>query len=105
MRNLEQLTENGIEEVADVDLFELDGPTGPIPYGIDKRGTIFLSSDLHPGGANEAMARAAEQGIPWVMQSAVQVLFPAEWLAAEALGEPVRSSIIPSLVAVIRSRG
>jgi hypothetical protein len=51
------------------------------------------------------MARATEHGIPWIAKSAVEAFFPAEWLVGESMGEPVRSSIIPALVAAIRSRG
>lgn len=105
MPNLDQLTENGLEDVGEADLFELQGPSGPVPYAVDSRGYIYLSADLHPGGASGAMNRATEQGIPWIALSAVQAFFPAEWLMGEAMGEPVRSSIIPAVVAAIRSRG
>lgn len=105
MPNLEQLTENGLEDVCEADFFELQGPTGPVPYAIDVRNQVYLSADLHPGGAPDAMSRATEAGIPWIAKSAVEAFFPAEWLVAEAMGEPVRSSIIPALVAAIRNRG
>lgn len=105
MSSLEQLTENGLEEVGEAEFFELQGPTGPVPYAVDSRGYIFLSADLHPGGAMGAMTRATEAGIPWIAKSAVEAFFPAEWLVGEAMGEPVRSSIIPALVAAIRNKG
>lgn len=105
MPSLEQLTENGLEDVCDADFFELQGPTGPVPYAIDARGQIYLSADLHPGGAMGAMERATLGGVPWIAKSAVEAFFPADWLVGEALGEPVRSSIIPALVGAIRNRG
>lgn len=105
MRNLEQLTENGLEDIGEAEFFELQGPTGPIPYAVDARGQIFLSADLHPGGAPDAMDGATEHGIPWIAKSAVEAYFPAEWLIGEAMGDPVRSSVIPAVVAAIRNRG
>lgn len=105
MPSLEQLTENGLEDVGDAEFFELQGPTGPVPYAIDSHNQIYLSADLHPGGAMGAMGRATEAGIPWIAKSAVEAFFPAEWLVGEAMGEPIRSSIIPALVAAIRSKG
>lgn len=105
MPTLDQLTENGLEEVGEAEFFELQGPTGPVPYAVDARGLIFLSADLHPGGAAGAMERATLAGIPWIAKSAVEAFFPAEWLMGEAMGEPVRSSVIPALVAAVRSRG
>lgn len=105
MPNLEQLTENGLEDVCDADFFELQGPTGPVPYAIDARNQVYLSADLHPGGAAGAMERSVAQGIPWIARSAVEAFFPAEWLMGEAMGEPVRSAVIPALVAAIRNKG
>lgn len=105
MPSLDQLTENGLEDVGDADFFELQGPTGPVPYAVDNHGFIFLSADLHPGGAMGAMENATRDGIPWIAKSAVEAFFPAEWLIGQAMGEPIRSSIIPALVAAIRNKG
>jgi hypothetical protein len=73
-------------EVGGCDLLEIPTRAGNIPVAIDDQGTIYLSGDLHPAGAQFAAVEALNQGIPWVQHGAVQVLYPINWLAAAAMG-------------------
>lgn len=70
--------------------------------GISASGLVYLRGDIHPMGSYPAMARAAAQQVPYVAVSAVEVLFPAEWLRAECLHDLDRLRVIGEAEALVR---
>lgn len=70
--------------------------------GISASGLVYLRGDIHPMGSYPAMARAAAQQVPYVAVSAVEVLFPAEWLRAECLHDMDRLRVIGEAEALVR---
>lgn len=62
--------------------------------GISASGLVYLRGDIHPMGSYPAMARAAAQQVPYVAVSAVEALFPAEWLRAECMHDVDRLRVI-----------
>jgi hypothetical protein len=66
-------------------------------------GLVYLQGDLHPDGSSIALMKAAKEHVPYVPVSAVQVLFPADWLRGECLGDADRLRIIGNLESFVRS--
>ena len=67
-------------------------------------GHVYLQGDIHPLGSATALIKAAREHVPYVAVSAVQVLFPAEWLAAECLHDHDRLRVIANLSSFVRSQ-
>lgn len=65
-------------------------------------GYVYLNGDLHPLGSATALIKAAKEHVPYVALSAVRVMFPAEWLAAECLHDEDRLRVINNLIAEAR---
>lgn len=70
--------------------------------GISASGLVYLRGDIHPLGSYTAMAKAAAQQVPYVAVSAVEVLFPAEWLRAECMHDMDRLRAIGEAEALVR---
>lgn len=70
--------------------------------GISASGDVYLRGDIHPLGSQKALALAQVMHIPYVAVSAVEVLFPADWLMAECLADADRVRIIGEAVALVR---
>lgn len=72
--------------------------------GVTADGHVFLAGDIHPLGSFSAMMRASQQDVPYVAVSAVEVLFPADWLAGECLADLDRLRIIANAEAFARQQ-
>ena len=98
--------DHDVEDAEEVDLMELQVGGKAVGWvGVSRpEGHVYLSGDLHPHGSASAMLVAKLANVPYIAVSAVRVLFPAEWLAAECLGDPDRLRIIRNLVAEARSQ-
>lgn len=71
--------------------------------GISESGDVYLPGDIHPLGSASALLTAARMHVPYVAVSAVQVLFPAEWLRAECLHDMDRQRVITNMENLVRS--
>lgn len=71
--------------------------------GISASGDVFLRGDIHPLGSYKALALAQVMHIPYVAVSAVEVLYPADWLRAECLADADRLRAIEEAEAFVRS--
>ena len=73
--------------------------------GVSDSGTVYLQGDIHPLGSQSALFKAYNEQIPYIAVSAVRVLFPADWLAGECLGDMDRQRIIQKACALARNGG
>lgn len=98
--------QHDVDEAEEVDLMEIRAGDQPVGWaGITRpSGHVYLSGDLHPQGSSSAMLVARLQDVPYISVSAVRVLFPAEWLAAECLHDHDRLRVIANLVSWVRSQ-
>lgn len=92
------------EETEDLNVIEIQGGPQPLYAGVTNGGEVFLRGDLHPQGSFAALMLAAQQHVPYVAISAVQVLFPAHWLRAECLHDADRQRVIDNLENLVRGR-
>lgn len=89
----------------DVDLIEVRAGDAPaMTIGIAcETGTVFIKGDLHPLGSATALLTAAAQHVPYIALSAVEVLYPSDWLRAECMGDMDRQRIITNIENYARS--
>ena len=94
-----------VEEYEDMDLIEVRAGEHQVvgTVGISASGTVYVAGDLHPLGSATALIRAAQDGVPYVAVSAVEVLYPAEWLRGECLHDGDRQRVIAGLERVART--
>ncbi|OXE36636.1 MAG: hypothetical protein CGW95_06600 [Phenylobacterium zucineum] len=94
------------DEAEDLDLMQICIPGQPVSWaGITRPGgNVYLQGDIHVLGSATALIKAAKEHVPYVPVSAVQVLFPAEWLAAECLHDADRLRVIANLSAFVRGQ-
>lgn len=93
----------GVDESEDLALMALKvGDVEVANAGVAKSGIVYLQGDIHPQGSFAALMKAARSHVPYVAVSAVSVLFPADWLRAECMGDPDRVRIIDNAVAFVR---
>lgn len=90
------------EETEDLNIIEIQGGPQPLYAGVTTGGEVFLRGDIHPLGSFAALMKAAQQHIPYVAISAVQVLFPAAWLRGECLHDSDRQRVIDNMEALVR---
>lgn len=72
--------------------------------GVSASGTVFLNGEIHPMGSASALVTAAVHQVPYIEVSAVEVLYPADWLRAECLAHPDLIRIINNAEAFVRGR-
>ena len=98
--------QHDVDETEDLDLMEIKIGENRVSWaGITRPGgDIYLQGDVHPDGSAIALIKAAKLHIPYVAVSAVQVLFPAEWLAAECLADNDRLRVIANLCKFVRGQ-
>ena len=90
------------EEAEDLNIVEIQGGPSPLYAGVTDGGEVFLQGDIHPLGSATALITAAAQHVPYVAISAVQVLFPADWLRGECLHDMDRLRIIGNMEQMVR---
>lgn len=73
--------------------------------GISASGVVYLQGDLHPLGSASALLTAAKQHVPYVAISAVQVLYPADWLRGECAHDADRLRVIGNMEELVRRGG
>lgn len=73
--------------------------------GVSESGVVYLSGDLHPLGAFPALMTAAKEHVPYISTSAINALFPADWLRAACLHDADRLRVIDNLEKFARSGG
>jgi len=72
--------------------------------GVSTSGQVFLRGDIHPCGSASALVTAAVHQVPYIEVSAVEVLFPADWLRSECMGNMDRIRIINNAEAFVRGQ-
>ncbi len=94
----------GVDETEDVDVIEIQMGGSKVGLAGFARasGTVYLNGDIHPHGAFGALMAAAKQDVPYMYTSAVNALFPSEWLSAECLHDVDRLRVIGNLETFIR---
>lgn len=70
--------------------------------GISESGIVYIRGDIHPLGSQKALALASVMHVPYVAVSAVEVLFPSDWLRAECLHDADRLRVIGEAEAFVR---
>lgn len=100
---MNQYEQNESEE--DVDLFTVNaGSAVAMTVGVARdSGTVYVRGDLHPLGSATALLTAAAQHVPYIAVSAVEVLYPSEWLRAECMGDLDRMRVITNIENFARS--
>ncbi|MCA0214528.1 MAG: hypothetical protein LCH79_15290 [Proteobacteria bacterium] len=78
------------------------GPSMTVGVG-DRSGDIYVRGDLHPLGSASALLTAAAQHIPYVALSAVEVLYPLDWLKGECAHDIDRLRVLANLESFVRS--
>lgn len=93
------------ESEEEVDLFEVRaGPIAPaMTVGVSQSGVVFIRGDLHPLGSATALLTAAAQHVPYIAVSAVEVLYPSDWLRSECMGDMDRMRVISNIESHARS--
>ena len=91
-----------VEETEDLNIIEINGGPAPVYAGVTTSGDVYLRGDIHPLGSASALIAAAAQHVPYVAISAVQVLFPADWLRGECLHDMDRLRIIGNMEQIVR---
>lgn len=92
-----------VEDSEDLFLVELQAKGAPpIHAGITKEGVVFLRGDIHPLGSATALIKAAREHVPYVAVSAVNVIFPSDWLRAECLHDVDRLRVIGNMEQMVR---
>lgn len=92
-------------EEEDVTLTEISiGQSPAMTVGVgDKSGDIYVRGDLHPLGSASALLTAAALHIPYISLSAVEVLYPLDWLRAECAHDRDRLRVLTNLESLVRS--
>ncbi len=72
--------------------------------GVSESGVVYLRGDVHPLGSASALLTAAVHQVPYIEVSAVEVLYPADWLKAECLHDQDRMRIISNAEAFVRGQ-
>ena len=72
--------------------------------GVSESGVVYLNGEIHPLGSASALLTAAIHKVPYIEVSAVEVLYPADWLRAECLGDVDRQRIIDNAEAFVRGQ-
>lgn len=70
--------------------------------GISESGDVYLPGDIHPLGSASALLTAARHHVPYVAVSAVQVLYPSDWLRAECMHDMDRLRVIGNMEELVR---
>lgn len=70
--------------------------------GISESGDVYLPGDIHPLGSASALLTAARMHVPYVAVSAVQVLYPSDWLRAECMHDRDRLRVIGNMEELVR---
>lgn len=93
------------DEDEDVNLVEIQVKGQKVATaGVSASGIVYLQGDIHPNGSASALVTAAVHQIPYIEVSAVEVLYPADWLRAECLGNMDRIRIINNAEAFVRGQ-
>lgn len=93
------------DEDEDVSLIEIQIKGQKVATaGVSASGQVFLRGDIHPLGSSTALMTAAVQQVPYIEVSAVEVLYPADWLRAECMGNMDRIRIINNTEAFVRGQ-
>ena len=93
------------DEDEDVNLVEIQVKGQKVATaGVSASGIVYLQGDIHPCGSASALVTAAVHQIPYIEVSAVEVLYPADWLRAECLGNMDRIRIINNAEAFVRGQ-
>ena len=94
------------ESEEDVELTEVRaGPLAPaMTIGVgDQTGDIYVRGDLHPLGSATALLTAARERVPYIALSAVEVLFPLDWLKGECAHDADRLRVLFNIESHVRS--
>lgn len=93
------------DEDEDVSLIEIQIKGHKVASaGVSASGQVFLNGEIHPHGSASALLTAAIHKVPYIEVSAVEVLYPADWLRAECLGNVDRQRIIDNAEAFVRGQ-
>lgn len=93
------------DEDEDVSLIEIQVKGQKVATaGVSTSGQVFLQGDIHPLGSASALLTAAIHRVPYIEVSAVEVLYPADWLRAECMGNADRQRIIDNAEAFVRGQ-
>lgn len=93
------------EDDEDVSLMEIQVKGQKVATaGVSQSGQVFLRGDIHPLGSASALVTAAVHQIPYIEVSAVEVLYPADWLRSECLHDQDRLRIINNAEAFVRGQ-
>ena len=93
------------DEDEDVSLIEIRADGRKVATaGVSASGVVFLRGDIHPLGSSTALMTAAVQQVPYIEVSAVEVIYPADWLRAECMGNMDRLRIINNMEAFVRGQ-
>ncbi len=93
------------EDDEDVSLIEIQVKGQKVATaGVSASGQVFLQGDIHPHGSASALVTAAVSQVPYIEVSAVEVLFPADWLRSECMGNMDRIRIINNAEAFVRGQ-
>jgi hypothetical protein len=89
----------------DLDLHEVRvGDQPAMMIGVAQpSGLIYVRGDLHPLGSASALLTAAKQQVPYVALSAVEVLFPLEWLRGECIHDRDRQRVLANIESFVRN--
>ena len=93
-----------VEESEDIIILGIQG-AGVHPgmhAGISASGDVYLPGDIHPLGSASALLTAARHHVPYVAVSAVQVLYPSDWLRSECLHDYDRLRVIGNMEELVR---
>lgn len=98
--------QSDVDETEDLDLMEIRVGEQRVSWaGITRPGgDVYLQGDIHPLGSATALIKAAKDHVPYVAVSAVQVLYPSEWLRAECLHDMDRLRVIGNLERFVRGQ-
>lgn len=93
------------DEDEDVNLVEIQVKGQKVATaGVSASGIVYLQGEIHPLGSASALVTASVHQIPYIEVSAVEVLYPADWLRAECLGNMDRIRIINNAEAFVRGQ-
>ncbi len=73
-------------DVAEASLVEVRSEHGSWSYAFGDDRSIYLSGDIHPRGAQAALAEALDEGIEYVQHGAVEAYFPIRWIQRKCEG-------------------
>lgn len=90
------------EETVDILEIRMAGYPVGVTAIARESGTVYLSGEVHPAGAFACLMLAAKEHVPYVSTSAVNALFPADWIAAACLHDMDRLRVIANLIKFTR---